>query len=345
MKEIDIKYYHSYIEIAAIWNRYKMSAQSTYFCSVAWHKVVLKLLSTTFLTRKIFKLNYFEANKISINGTQSAVGFYYIKTINKKQTLIFGPVVGPSDYFDFVCNDAVDVAFLKEVILKIVEHNQVTNVNFEHIQKNTVLFEACMLFDKFSIIALKCVAITLDQSYEQHLKSMSKNARQNLRTANNRLIKSELPYEISFLSPENKDQINFKALKSLYKQRNAHKTQHVTLKSKLYKAVDNLFRTETDMFDLEEIKETDFVLGILKIDDKIAAYFFGLQNKSTIEINRVAINDAFRHYSPGMILLDAFIKKGFELGIKIIDLTVGDEKYKYDLGGQTHEIVSMTGKI
>ena len=59
----------------------------------------------------------------------------------------------------------------------------------------------------------------------------------------------------------------------------------------------------------------------------------------------MAINDAFRHYSPGMILLDAFIKKGFELGIKIIDLTVGDEKYKYDLGGQTHEIVSMTGKI
>lgn len=345
MSHIDINFFISLDKIQSKWHELFSLQSRTSFCSLSWHQVMLKLLASTFLTRKIYKLSYFEANKKGTNGTQEAVGYYYIKTINKKQTLVFGPVVGPSDYFDFVCNGAVDASFLHEIILKIAVHTQVTAISFNHIQKNTVLFDACNMFNNLSFNTLKCVSIAPKLSYQEHIQSLSKNAKQNLRTAHNRLLKSELPYEIAFLTPDNKDQIDFKALKKLYKQRNAHKKQHITLKSKLYKAVDHLFQPAADMFDLEEIKKTDFLLGILKIEGTIAAYFFGLQNQSTIEINRVTINNKFKFYSPGMILIDAFIKKSFELDIKTIDLTIGDEKYKYDLGGQTHEIISATATL
>ena len=130
---VNIQYHQSVKAIESKWHELFSLQSRTSFCSLSWHQVMLKLLATTFLTRKIYKLSYFEANKKGTYGTQEAVGYYYVKTINKKQTLVFGPVVGPSDYFDFVCDGAVDASFLHEVILKIAAHNQVTTISFNHI--------------------------------------------------------------------------------------------------------------------------------------------------------------------------------------------------------------------
>ena len=56
---------------------------------------------------------------------------------------------------------------------------------------------------------------------------------------------------------------------------------------------------------------------------------------SEYEIPRLAINDKFAFFSPGMILVNEAIK--YMMGntdIKIFNLCRGDEKYKYDMGGR-----------
>ena len=82
-------------------------------------------------------------------------------------------------------------------------------------------------------------------------------------------------------------------------------------------------------------------MGILNIEGQLAAYFFGFVRNHTIEINRVVINDEYKFYSPGIIMFHEYIKRAIPAGLNTIDLTVGDEKYKYDLGGQTHEIFNI----
>jgi hypothetical protein len=62
-------------------------------------------------------------------------------------------------------------------------------------------------------------------------------------------------------------------------------------KSAIYYQLDHLFCREKDLFDYEATKQTDFTLAILKMNEEIAAYFFGFQMNNSLEINRVVIND------------------------------------------------------
>ena len=66
--------------------------------------------------------------------------------------------------------------------------------------------------------------------------------------------------------------------------------------------------------------------------------------EKNIEINRVVINDDFKFFSPGLLLFNEYIKKEIPQ-IEGIDLTVGDEKYKFDLGGKPHIIYNLKVSI
>lgn len=345
MKEINIQYYHSFTQIAPIWNQLHQVASPSYFCTLAWHKIVSQFLKATFLTKKVYRLVYFTVSDVETNSTIKLLGFFFIKSTKGTKSINFTQLLGPSDYYDFVYVEPVSSALLKNIISKIASDQHCTAISFSHIKESSKLFEVLKLFGTLKFESLDCVALELNSSYEEHHQSLSKNARQNLRTAHNRISKNGVRSELLFLNQQDAEAIDFKLLKVIYKERSASKNQAVYWKSKLYKLVDDPFRKKLDLFDLEEVKETDFIVGILKLDNVIGAYFFGLKNGAVVEINRVAINHNLKFYSPGMILLDTFVKLGYETGIQTIDLTVGDERYKYDLGGKTHKIYNIKGTL
>jgi hypothetical protein len=343
MKEIDIKYYHSFSEIATIWQRFSQVEPPSYFCTLAWHKIVREFLKATFLTKKVYRLVYFTVSDTETDSTIKLLGFFFIKSTKGTKSINFTQLLGPSDYYDFVYVEPVSSALLKNIITKIASDQHCTAISFSHIKESSKLFEVLKQFDSLQFESLDCVALELNTSYDEHHQSLSKNSRQNLRTAHNRIIKNGVRSEIVFLKQQDATAIDFKLLKNIYKERSSSKNQFVHWKSKLYNLMDDPFRKKLDLFDLKEVKETDFILGILKLDNEIGAYFFGLSNGSTVEINRVALNQKLKFYSPGMVLLDTFVKLAYETGILTIDLTVGDEKYKYDLGGITHKIYNIKG--
>lgn len=341
MQNYQIHYHKKLNKIKDDWKLLYSQSKQTYFCSVEWHQIVLEFYKNTCITRKINKLIYFKVNSCNTSATQ-IIGFFYVTRTTKGQVITFSHLLGPSDYYDFIYKDDTPSAMITSVVKQIQKDFNATEIRFAHVKntsKTVVLFNDS---GEFSKTTLDCVEINLPEDYEIYLQSLSKNVKQNLRTAYNRMEKNNVVYKLAISGRDDYNTIDFNLLKKKYHERNAYRKETIYWKSKIYKKLDYLFRDELDMFDYEQLKNTDFTLAILEINGELAAYFFGFKRLNKIEINRVVINDVFKFYSPGMLLINEFIKVGIRDKLEVIDLTVGDEKYKFDLGGSVHQILNIS---
>lgn len=67
----------------------------------------------------------------------------------------------------------------------------------------------------------------------------------------------------------------------------------------------------------------------------------GLRNEYVVP--RLSINDEFGFYSPGMLLLNETVKHFIaETDVRHLDLSQGEEPYKYKMGGEAHRTHSFT---
>jgi hypothetical protein len=310
----------------------------TYFMSTNWHKVVISFYVNTFLTKLLAKPVYFYANF----GVESWVsGFFYVSRTLKGTIITFGHLLGPSDYFDLVYSPSVTdeqfLTFIKQVQLDF----KAQEIKFVHLKATSKFYLAIAKMPTVVSSSLACVAVTLPQTYDIYFASLSKSVRQNIRTAYNRLTKNDLQFQLEVFEKRDSQKIPWERLKKMYQLRNGFRKEKKYWKSQLYHWLNYGFQVEQDMFDLEATRQTDFTLAVLKINKEIAAYFFGFKNQKTIEINRVVINDEFKFYSPGLLLFNEYIKTAISQ-LECIDLTVGDEKYKFDLGGKEHFIYTGT---
>lgn len=79
------------------------------------------------------------------------------------------------------------------------------------------------------------------------------------------------------------------------------------------------------------------VVACLKIGHEVAAFLEGFMDNSSLLVPRLGINEKFQCYSPGVLLCNEIIKKGYEShGLSCLNLLRGTEKYKYDLGGKCY---------
>lgn len=80
------------------------------------------------------------------------------------------------------------------------------------------------------------------------------------------------------------------------------------------------------------LKSEENQLFILRINEEMAAFYYGTSdNNGCLHFVRVAVNDNFARYSPGIILGNEIIKM-FNGECKIFDFTRGREEYKSKLG-------------
>jgi hypothetical protein len=337
MKHLRIQYHNNINDISNDWTAMHDTSSSSYFCSLQWHKVVLSFLKKAELTKRLYKIQYFTV--LNAGNQVKLIGFFFINRYGSKKRIQFSHILGPSDYYDFVYNGrAIANEDLKEIINTIQKDYKAATISVAMVKENSFLADFLMNDDRILKINLPAVAIQLEENYDTYLQSLSKSVKQNIRTAYNRLKRDDLDYALTILNKTDTPNINFEKLKELYVLRNDFRKEKHNWKVNIFQILNNGFSEPADMFDLNELKQTDFTLGLLKFNNEIAAYFFGFEKNGKIEINRVVINEAFKFYSPGMILFNEFIKIAFENDLKIIDLTNGDEKYKFDLGGEIHNV-------
>lgn len=191
-------------------------------------------------------------------------------------------------------------------------------------------------------------------SFEDYFKTLSKSTRQNYRTALNRLNKDEKNYSFEFFEdiiPEEEIK-NFlsdhkKRLENRYLRGRSVLIEKI-LQPARYLIYGNYRRD--GVVALSMYNGNRQILGIMKIDGKNAAYYYGLpsENNGNNRINffRVCVNDEeFGFYSPGMVLGIELIKK-YQNRFSIYDFTKGNEPYKYKMGCQNEYdmIITITRK-
>lgn len=79
--------------------------------------------------------------------------------------------------------------------------------------------------------------------------------------------------------------------------------------------------------------------ALLFINGELASFMAGFMDheQQKLVIPRLAIDHAFKFYSPGYVLLCETMRQLIaNTAIRELDLSRGDERYKFDLGGQPY---------
>lgn len=195
---------------------------------------------------------------------------------------------------------------------------------------NNYLKEHSIKTDMINYVRLRIPAAN---KYDDYYHSLSKHARQNLRTAYNRAQKQSLSINFRFFQASDK---NFK---SAYNE-----SRKIYLNRQKLKYGDNLIGSIQKKYFhyLSNLPSCDFgAIACLYFNEKMVACMQGYyeKNDNSFSVPRLAINMDYSFFSPGILLINESIKYFSNYTeLKFIDLTRGDEQYKFDMGGEKYKV-------
>ena len=173
------------------------------------------------------------------------------------------------------------------------------------------------------------ITVPLNGSYDSYYSNLDKHARQNIRTAYNRMKTDGRRWSIECIEGGKLTKEKLKKMMDVYVNR--RKTR--------YRATSFLHEWFLRHYHFNTIalsKLSNSIYLILKIDDEIGAFLAGYTDKNHhyLLIPRLAINEEFGRYSPGVVLINESMKiLENDLHLEYLDLSKGNDKYKLIMGG------------
>lgn len=206
---------------------------------------------------------------------------------------------------------------------------QIGSLYFEKIDERSPI----KLLAPKEIRSIVNVAINFGMGYDAYFKGLSKSVRQNIRTAYNRLEKDGHKLGVNVYSKKygSGEKLPVNKIIELYCGRHS---QRYGGKSSVIK---RWFLEHQNFATLFYKYSENALTVIITIDGSPAAFLSGLYEGDRLIVPRLSIKSEYNRYSPGMILVCETIKyllANTEIGI--LDLSKGDEEYKYKLGGIEH---------
>lgn len=298
-------------------------------------------LQTFFPNKKYFDVFFLNVKKWKLKPV------FYIAKNNGGMALI--PLVedrrkrvvsgfAPLDYFDVISTD--DISFVKECLVSVFELYRGWRLSFNRINESSKLFNALSTLDGEKEI---CVKIDLPNQYEEYISGLSKHQRQNIRTANNHLLKDGVvscfdSYDISHKVPSSV----WRNCLEIYRNRRSTKTGSYSgfIKGVYKELCFPLFKIINKNSSLSR-------LYVLSFNGKPVAFAFGMLDRTANAFYTpvLSCNADIHSYSPGHILICEMVKSFINEGIETFDLARGDEPYKYAMGGENHYNYSFNSLI
>ena len=225
-------------------------------------------------------------------------------------------------YLDFIYSDPSFVSVLYQSILKKFPDY---DMDFVFVPQSSPLTGEMRITEEFSNYSVNA------DTYDDWFSGLSKNTRQNIRTSYNRLTKDELTFSLKEYErndPELKRMLY--VCNEVYQRRklvwHGKDSGEIDLKTaRIFLKRDVIYQS------LRKYK--DCFLEVLYIDEKCSAFMICVKTPVGVTVPRLAINSDFSRYSPGMLLINEYMKKAESKGF-VFDLCRGDEGYKKTLGGQ-----------
>ena len=178
-----------------------------------------------------------------------------------------------------------------------------------------------------------CVRLPFPEGYDAYYAGLSKSVRQNLRTAYNRLNRDQKTIELTVCRTEPFEPALWQEALRIHVKRKR-------LRDGIRE--DWLHSYAAHHHDpLEKALKNNgpHMLFLLTVDGVGAAYFAGFLSNDglSVVVPRLSIDDDFKFYSPGLVMLVEAIKYlEANTAIRCIDLCHGEQTYKYAMGGQEH---------
>ncbi len=177
------------------------------------------------------------------------------------------------------------------------------------------------------------VIINFHQGYETYYNQLHKSIKQNIRTSYNRLFKQNLNIKLEILSGGNFSKNLYNPVTDLYINR------HITRYGLTYSPIKKYLLKKHHFATQNYIYNKNAITFILYIENEIASFMSGLICKTgKYIVPRLSINNKYTFFSPGILLINEVIKYFSNNNPKVnaIDLSEGEEEYKYKMGGVTH---------
>lgn len=254
------------------------------------------------------------------------------RILNRKGGYIIGRF-SFSDYLNFIYLTFDADAF--DFLMKDLRRRYgIKKICFEDFRESTSIYQH--VIKSYSIIENKkfpCVTLQLPHTIEEYNKMLSKNSRQNLRTANNRLQKDGK----TLIFNNDDQQVDRQECMRLREAKLSVKYADFSLYWKYKYRIIHRLRYRFSSFNPLTHFSHSKVMTAHDENGVFRAFFnYGYDpSGKAIRIMAAGTDLDFARYSPGMLLMHQFILKSIQEGkLQVIDFTRGDEKYKFALGGE-----------
>ncbi len=345
MKDIADKYQVEYISknvfscLDTNWKQLEKGSDMTYFQSYDWYE----MLNDIYVPEDT-------ENFVSVYAVVRRAGLVILiapfwivkhsfKFVNKKGVYFLGRQ-GWSDYLNFIYYD-FDSCALNFLLHDVKRKYKVSKFFFSEMKQDVKSFQ--YLISKYDVKheeLVTCVALKLPVTSNDYKSLLSKNARQNIRTAFNRLKKDEIEIKIDFDNMS----VDREKCKIIREQRFVKKIENVSkLRLIKYRMMSRLSYHFESYIPFMDYDKGHFLTVYHK--EELCSFFYYLKDEIHRQILFIAagVNMRYSRYSPGILSLNAFINNQIERGeIDIIDFTRGNEPYKYAVGGVSNNIEAIS---
>lgn len=346
----NIKYYSlaQFDDLKAAWTELQRGLDMTYFQSYEWNRMLAGL---KWDNNKHFDIVF---SVISLGESPVLLAPLFISKDNRYKNYPKGCYLwgdqGWSDYCNLVYIE-FDKAAFDYLLESLCDQYEVNRFCFSNLKEETALYNylaSCYAVEQDD--KTTCVGLSLPDTAEDYQKMLSKNARQNIRTARNRADKDGLTFTIN----HDDKQLNLQEF-LFHKQRRAEikdkreseqnkdNTQSSIIQSIINHLRKQYYRVSRFKYPVYTPYEYDKDSKFLTIKNSqtgelCAGINYGRDDfRKEIVVMAISLNEKYNRYSPGILAIYDFIMTQFETReIRTIDFTRGSENYKFVLGGIVH---------
>jgi len=213
-------------------------------------------------------------------------------------------------------------------------------IDWNQVDEN-IFYSLAKIFSKTELHHLKIVNKLIDSKLissnrkvlfletENHEIDFSKNFKQNIRTAKNRIEKND-SYNFSLINSEN---INFINEFESFTTNHINSKTTTSWKDDFFKQLLN--KTQSNV-------NAKFIIYKLEINNKTVAGIFGWVKNNVFYFNQSYYFKEYSQYSPIILIIDDFCKnKHLIKEIKIFDFMRGTEKYKSNFTKKYYKVCNL----
>lgn len=284
-----------------------------------------------YLQKNIF-LVYYEENKPQI---------LLPLTIKKDEIFIFGDNISGCDNLDLVyCADVKDQTF-ENMLQELASRFSNCALRFYKINERSRFYEYVsrnqdILMEKNELDLAEervCVKIQFLENYAEYFSSLSRNSRSNLKKAYNKVMKTNTEMKLIVAEGPIHDSKLLSQMMHVYAHRESERKKRTF---DYFSYVKNCYFSVLSWNAQKMESQYTFCLFLNR---KLAAFMSGFKtNFEEIVFPRVAMNSQYSKYAPGKLMISKSVKwlQKHRRDINVLDLSRGDERYKYEMGGANH---------